>query len=61
MIVYRDRTFCTAKDCKHYSTCPLVATDKVRAEAEKAGLPLSLVERHRCFEKGDSHEIQDHI
>ncbi len=53
MIVYQDRAFCTAKECKHYDECPLVATEKVRAEAEKAGLPLRLVDRHRCFDRRD--------
>lgn len=56
MIVYQDRAFCTAKECKHYDTCWLVATDKVRAEAEEAGLPLSLVDSHRCFDRRGEDE-----
>ncbi len=57
MIVYQDRAFCTAKECKHYDECPLVATDKVRAEAEKVGLPISCVESFRCFDRRDGDEM----
>ncbi len=53
MIVYQDRAFCTAKECKHYDECPLVATEQVQRDAEKAGLPLNLVESFRCFDRRD--------
>ena len=53
MIVYQDRAFCTAKECKHYETCWLVATEKVLAEAEKAKLRVETVDKLRCFDRRD--------
>lgn len=56
MIVYQDRAFCTAKLCKHYDECPLVATERVIAEADKAGLPINYVDKLRCFDRRDGDE-----
>lgn len=54
MIVYQDRAFCTAKECKHYDECPRAITDRVREEAEKAGLPISVMGGFECFERDDT-------
>lgn len=53
MIVYQDRASCTATSCKHYDSCPLVATEKIQQQAKEAGLPLSLVESFQCFDRRD--------
>ena len=55
MIVYKDRTFCIRKDCKH-KQCPLLVTEELKAEAEAFGLPLAVIEFNDCYEK-DSDEI----
>lgn len=43
MISYRDMTFCPFyKDCKSAHMCSRPLTAKVRDDAEKFGLPLSM-------------------
>lgn len=49
MLCYKDKTFCTQTECAIFKGCHRAATDKVKAEAEKADLPLSLMAFQDCF------------
>ena len=35
MIAYKDTTFCTAKNCLSFGTCPRALTDLVKADAQR--------------------------
>lgn len=53
MIVYRDRTYCSATSCSKFEGCNRAYTHKVQKDAEAFGLPVSLVEKLDCYEERD--------
>lgn len=43
MLYYKDMTFCNRSDCPKWDTCERAYTDKVSEEADKFGLPCSMM------------------
>jgi hypothetical protein len=45
MMSYQDKTFCKARECSKFPTCPRALTDEVQARADrwwgKPGAPIS--------------------
>lgn len=41
MTSYRDKTFCTATECRKFVTCADALTEFVKYSAEQAGLPVA--------------------
>jgi hypothetical protein len=57
MIVYRDRTFCTAKKCKNTETCDTFLTEQHKQKAEELRLCISVYTTTLdCFEDKENTE-----
>jgi len=51
MLCYLDKTFCIYSSCKHWDKCDRAATDKLKKEAEKFGLPICyFASKPDCYE-----------
>lgn len=49
-MVYRDMTFCRAKDCAKFQGCPRAYTAAVAALAKACGQSVSQVAKRSCYE-----------
>lgn len=57
MMCYRDRTFCSFKDCANFNKCSRRLTEAVEKAAELLRLPISqFAEQPNCFEANKSPE-----
>ena len=54
MMCYEDKTFCKAKDCKHFNGCSLAYTEQVIKDAEiwwgATGAPIAVTDKRECYE-----------
>ncbi len=54
MICYKDKTFCSARDCAKFAECDRALTHAVMVGAKKIGLPLAVCGTFSCFEPTQS-------
>lgn len=52
-MIFRDMTFCRAKDCAKFDQCERAYTVEVAALAKAFGRPVSLTARFQCYEPKD--------
>ena len=51
MICYRDRTFCSYKECSKWEECGRALTMKIKKDSNEFGLPIcQFSEQPECYE-----------